>query len=61
VPLRRFALVLGNEPAGISEEVRRDCERRVSVELPGGMDSLNVAIAGALLLDRLLAHSNRDS
>lgn len=51
----RFALVLGNEPSGLSEEVRRDCDRRVAVELPGDMESLNVAIAGALLLDRLLS------
>ncbi len=50
----RFALILGNEPSGISEEVCGDCDRRVAVELPGGMDSLNVAVAGALLLDRLL-------
>jgi TrmH family RNA methyltransferase len=53
----RFALVLGNEPSGLSEEVRREGDRLVAVPLPGGMESLNVAIAGALLLDRLLAGS----
>jgi len=51
----RFALVLGNEPTGLSGRALSDCERRVAVSLPGTMDSLNVAIAGALLLDRLLA------
>lgn len=51
----RFALVLGNEPSGLSDEVRSESDRLVAVPLPGGMDSLNVAIAGALLLDRLLA------
>jgi TrmH family RNA methyltransferase len=51
----RFALVLGNEHTGLAHEVRRECDRCVAVELPGDMDSLNVAIAGALLLDRLLA------
>lgn len=51
----RFALILGNEPAGLSETALRVCDRRVAVPLPGPMDSLNVAIAGALLLDRLLA------
>jgi TrmH family RNA methyltransferase len=51
----RFALVLGNEPSGLSDEVREDCDRRVSIAMPGDMDSLNVAVAGALLLDRLLA------
>jgi TrmH family RNA methyltransferase len=56
-PPSRFALVVGNEPSGLSEEVRREADRLVAVPLPGGMDSLNVAIAGALLLDRLLAGS----
>lgn len=51
---RRFALVLGNEASGASPEVRRDCDRLVAVSLPGNLESLNVAIAGALLLDRLL-------
>lgn len=51
----RFALVLGNEPAGLSTEVRDSCDRRVAVELRDEIDSLNVAVAGALLLDRLLA------
>ena len=55
----KFALVLGNEPAGLAAEVRRSCDRLVAVELPGDMDSLNVAIAGALLLDRLLAAQPR--
>ncbi len=55
----RLALVLGNEPSGLSDEVRADCDMRVAVRLPGGMDSLNVATAGALLLDRLLAGSDQ--
>lgn len=52
---KRFALVLGNEPSGLSGSVLADCDSRVAVELRGRMDSLNVAVAGALLLDRLLA------
>ncbi len=51
---KRFALVLGNEASGPSPAVRRDCDRLVAVSLPGSLESLNVAIAGALLLDRLL-------
>jgi TrmH family RNA methyltransferase len=57
----RFALVLGNEPSGLSEEVRDGCSQRVAVRLPGRMDSLNVAIAGALLLDRLLSGHGGES
>ncbi len=56
---RRFALVLGNEPFGLSEEVRSGCDRTVAIGLARGLDSLNVAIAGALLLDRLLAEAPR--
>lgn len=52
-----FALVLGSEATGLSEEVSRECSRRVAVEMREGMGSLNVAVAGALLLDRLLAGS----
>ncbi len=51
----RFALVLGNESWGLSEEMRGACERRVALAAPAGVGSLNVAIAGAILLDRLLA------
>lgn len=53
--LARFALVLGSEPAGLSEDVVGACDRRVAARTAGEVDSLNVAVAGALLLDRLLA------
>lgn len=49
----RFALVLGSEASGASDAVLRDADRRVAVELAGGLESLNVALAGAILLDRL--------
>jgi TrmH family RNA methyltransferase len=58
-PVGRFALVLGNEPSGLAGDVLASCDRRVAVELPGNMDSLNVAVAGALLLDRLLPAQER--
>lgn len=49
-----FALVLGSEAHGISQEVRRDADAGVAIRLRERVDSLNVAVAGALLLDRLL-------
>ena len=51
----RFALVVGSEPTGLSDEVRAECQRLVAIDLVGGAESLNAAIAGALLLDRLLS------
>ena len=49
----RLALVLGNEGAGVSPATRADCDAVISIELAGGVESLNVAVAGALLMDRI--------
>lgn len=43
-------ILLGNEAAGLSPELRDLAEREVSIPLLGGVESLNVAIAAALLL-----------
>ena len=50
---RRLALVLGNEARGVSAPVLRAASRSVSVPMAGRVESLNVAVAGAILLDRL--------
>ena len=47
------ALVLGSEGGGISEEVSRDTDRSVAIAVARPVDSLNVGVAGALLMDRL--------
>lgn len=49
----RVALALGNEGAGLTEAVAARCERTVSVPMRGGTESLNVAVAGAILLYEL--------
>ncbi len=49
----RLALVLGNEGSGVSAEVLEDAGRRVRVPTAGAVESLNVAVAGALLVDRI--------
>ncbi len=43
-------LVIGNEAAGISEEVLGCCDARVTLATPGPTESLNAAVAGSLLL-----------
>jgi TrmH family RNA methyltransferase len=45
-----LALVLGNEGAGIGEAVRARAARQVAIPLRPGAESLNVAIAAAILL-----------
>ncbi len=47
---RPVALVLGNEAWGMSDEVRGLVDSVVSIEMPGPAESLNVAIAGSILL-----------
>lgn len=55
----RLALVLGNESRGASPEAGALASRRVAVPLRGPVDSLNVAVAAAILMDRLFARDGR--
>jgi TrmH family RNA methyltransferase len=45
-------LVLGNEGAGVSEEILAVADGVVGIPQRGRADSLNVAMAGAILMDR---------
>ena len=45
--------VLGAEREGLSAELLERCDERVSIPQPGGGDSLNVALAGAIALYEL--------
>jgi TrmH family RNA methyltransferase len=49
-PGRPLALVLGNEGAGVGEAVRARGAAQVAIPLRPGAESLNVAIAAAILL-----------
>ncbi len=42
-------LVLSNEASGLSDEAIRVCEK-VTIPMPGDMESLNVAVAGGILM-----------
>jgi len=46
-------LVLGAEREGLPPEVLERCDERASIPQPGGGDSLNVAMAGAIALYEL--------
>ncbi len=43
-------LVVGSETDGISEEARLYAPERISIPLEGGLESLNAAVAGAVIL-----------
>jgi len=49
------ALVLGSEEHGISSEVAAACARLVTIPGSGRVESLNVSVAGAVLMWELLA------
>jgi RNA methyltransferase, TrmH family len=51
-------LVLGAEREGLPAEILDRCDERASIPQPGGGDSLNVAVAGAIALYEL-ARANR--
>jgi len=49
----RVALVLGNEGVGVSAPIRQAADRVVAIPMQGAVESLNAAVAGAILMDRL--------
>ena len=52
-PAPRTALVLGPEAYGLDAAWRARCDRLVAIPMARGIDSLNVAAAGAILLFRM--------
>ena len=54
---RPFGIVLGNEGRGLSERVKTQVDRFVTIPMQPGVESLNVAVAGGILMYELtLAH-----
>jgi 23S rRNA (guanosine2251-2'-O)-methyltransferase len=51
---KRAAYVLGGETAGVSDEVRRQVTGLISIPMAGGVESLNVASAAAVLCFELV-------
>ena len=45
-----FALVIGSEGSGLSKLVKEKCDFLVSIPLKGNIDSLNAAVAGAIIM-----------
>ncbi|GAB2026556.1 TrmH family RNA methyltransferase [Lactovum odontotermitis] len=50
VKLNHFALVLGNEGAGVSEHAVESAGQLIHIPMPGQAESLNVAVAGGILM-----------
>lgn len=56
---KKFALVMGSESEGISLEIQKLADERISINGTGHVESLNVACATAILLNHF--RSQRDS
>lgn len=48
-----FCLVLGSESHGVAEELIAKADQKIKIEMSGEVESLNVAIAGAIILYKL--------
>ena len=49
-PVDRAAIVFGNEASGLDEATIGACDRKVTIPMKRGTDSLNVAVAAAVFL-----------
>jgi TrmH family RNA methyltransferase len=54
LPTGKFVLIVGNEGSGIREETRSLCHRLVRVKIIGNCESLNAAVAGGILMYKLI-------
>jgi len=53
-PAQRSALVLGSESQGLDSFWRQKCTKQVRIPMARKIDSLNVSIAGAILMGKLV-------
>lgn len=52
----KVALILGNEGNGLSEYVRKNVEKKVSLPMLTNFESLNVAVAGSVIMYQVLSN-----
>lgn len=58
-PGKKLVLIIGNEARGISDAVRACADMRVKLPMRGGAESLNAAIAAAILMYDLMREYER--
>jgi 23S rRNA (guanosine2251-2'-O)-methyltransferase len=52
---RATVLVLGSEGEGLHQKIQEHCDALLAIGMPGGIESLNVSAAAAVMLFRVLA------
>jgi tRNA (guanosine-2'-O-)-methyltransferase len=53
-------LVLGSESDGLSEEVKKVCDKFIFVPMVGMVESLNVSVAGGILMHELFRQKGKE-
>lgn len=48
-----YALLIGDESSGLPEQVRAEADLRITIPMPGGIESLNAAVASAVIVYEL--------
>lgn len=56
---KKSALILGNEANGISKEILESCDYKIIIPIGNEMESLNVGIAGAILMNEIFAQQRQ--
>jgi len=54
----KVIIAVGNEASGVSEEITEICSNKVKIPMPGGAESLNVAIAGSIMIYEAVRQRN---
>ena len=54
----KWALVLGNEAHGLSSQILSHVDEKVTIPKHGNIESLNVAVAGGVILERLVNNTS---
>jgi len=50
IPAAPIALLIGNEAHGLPHNIAESAERRLTLAMPGGAESLNAAVAGSIAM-----------
>ena len=50
---RPLVLVFGSEQKGLSPSIRKQCHQLVGIPSPSGMESLNISVAGGVILSEI--------
>ncbi|MDI6600844.1 MAG: RNA methyltransferase [Thermoanaerobacteraceae bacterium] len=53
------AIFLGNEANGLNEDIIERCDKKVRIEMRGKAESLNVAVAGSIIMHEILLKINK--